>query len=128
MKPPLAPGQNRGFTPDNGQRALYVGCVTPVQIEEKDNLLMSVVDVIGGQRGTEAVFRYSPEIMLNTIHESDGDLLPIFTQVILRLRNITFFPRNSEIIGNPADDLSRIIAQVTPRAAEQGDSRRGHLA
>ncbi len=78
----------------------------------------------GGQRSTEAVFRYSPEIMPNAIHESDGDLLPIFTQVIFRLRNITFFPRNSEIIGNPANDLSRIVAQVTSRTAEQGDSRR----
>jgi len=78
----------------------------------------------GGQRGTEAVFRYSPEIVLYTIHERDRDLLPIFTQVILRLRDITLFPRNSEIIGNPANDLSRIVAQVTSRTAEQGDSRR----
>ena len=78
----------------------------------------------GGQRGTEAVFRYTPEIVLYTIHERDRDLLPIFTQVILRLRDITLFPRNSEIIGNPANDLSRIVAQVTSRTAEQGDSRR----
>ena len=78
----------------------------------------------GGQRGTEAVFRYSPEIVLYTIHERDRDLLPIFTQVILRLRDITLFPRNSEIIGNPANDLSRIVAQVTSWTAEQGDSRR----
>ena len=78
----------------------------------------------GGQRRTEAVFRYSPEIVLYTIHERDRDLLPIFTQVILRLRDITLFPRNSQIIGNPADDLSRIVAQVTSWTAEQGDSRR----
>ena len=78
----------------------------------------------GGQRGTEAVFRYSPEIVLYTIHERDRDLLPIFTQVIFRLRDITLFPRNSEIIGNPANDLSRIVAQVTSWTAEQGDSRR----
>ena len=77
----------------------------------------------GGQRGTEAVFRYTPEIVLYTIHERDRDLLPIFTQVILRLRDITLFPRNSEIIGNPANDLSRIVAQATSRTAEQGDSR-----
>ena len=77
----------------------------------------------GGQRGTEAVFRYSPEIVLYTIHERDRDLLPIFTQVILRLRDITLFPRNSEIIGNPANNLSRIVAQVTSWTAEQGDSR-----
>ena len=78
----------------------------------------------GGQRGTEAVFRYPPEIVLYTIHERDRDLLPIFTQVIFRLRDITLFPRNSEIIGNPANDLSRIVAQVTSWTAEQGDSRR----
>jgi hypothetical protein len=78
----------------------------------------------GGQRSTETVFRYSPEIVLNSIHEGNRDLLPIFTQVILRLRDITLFPRNSEIIGNPANDLSRIVAQVTSRTAEQGDSRR----
>jgi hypothetical protein len=83
-----------------------------------------VLVLSGGQRGTEAVFRYSPEIVLYTIHERDRDLLPIFTQVILRLRDITLFPRNSEIIGNPANDLSRIVAQVTSRTAEQGDSRR----
>jgi len=82
-----------------------------------------VLVLSGGQRGTEAVFRYSPEIVLYTIHERDRDLLPIFTQVILRLRDITLFPRNSEIIGNPANDLSRIVAQVTSRTAEQGDSR-----
>jgi len=83
-----------------------------------------VLVLSGGQRGTEAVFRYTPEIVLYTIHERDRDLLPIFTQVILRLRDITLFPRNSEIIGNPANDLSRIVAQVTSRTAEQGDSRR----
>jgi len=82
------------------------------------------LELSGGQRGTEADFRYSPEIVLYTIHERDRDLLPIFTQVILRLRDITLFPRNSEIIGNPANDLSRIVAQVTSRTAEQGDSRR----
>jgi len=66
--------------------------------------------------------------VLDAIHEGNRDLLPIFTQVILRLRDITFFPRDSEIIGNSADDLSRVVAQVTSRTAEQGDSRRWHLA
>ena len=83
-----------------------------------------VLVLSGGQRSTEAVFRYSPEIVLDAIHEGNWDLLPIFTQVILRLRDITLFPRNSEIIGNPANDLSRIVAQVTSWTAEQGDSRR----
>jgi len=87
-----------------------------------------VLVLSGGQRSTEAVFRYSPEIVLDAIHEGNRDLLPIFTQVILRLRDITFFPRDSEIIGNSADDLSRVVAQVTSRTAEQGDSRRWHLA
>jgi hypothetical protein len=83
-----------------------------------------VLVLSGGQRSTEAVFRYAPEIVLYTIHERNRDLLPVFTQVILRLRDITLFPRNSEIIGNPANDLSRIVAQVTSWTAEQGDSRR----
>jgi len=80
-----------------------------------------------GQRGTKALFRYAPEIVLDAVDEGNRDLLPVFTQVILRLRDITFFPRNSQIIGNSADDLSRIVAQVTSGTAEQGDSRRRHL-
>lgn len=78
-----------------------------------------------GQRGPEAVFRNSPEIMLNAIHQGDGDLLPIFTHVFFRLRDVAFLPSHAEITGNPADDLPGVIAQVTPGSAEEDDSRRG---
>ena len=76
------------------------------------------------QRGSEAVFRNSPEIVLNAIHQGDGDLLPIFTHVFFRLRDVAFLPSHAEIIGNPTDDLPGVIAQVTPGSAEQGDPRR----
>src|SRR5579863_1564570 len=88
-----------GFASDNGQCALYVGYVTTARNGEKRILLMPVLVLSGGQCGTQAIFRYSPEIMLNTIDERHRDLLPVFTQVIFRLRDITLFPRNSEIIG-----------------------------
>jgi hypothetical protein len=81
--------------------------------------------LVRGQRGTEAVFRDSPEIVLNAIHQGDGDLLPIFTHVFFRLRDVAFLPDHTEIIGNPPDDLPGVIAQVTPGSAEQGDSRCG---
>ena len=75
----------------------------------------------GGQCGTEAVFRDPPEIVLNAINQGNGDLLPIFTHVFFRLRDVAFLPSHTEIIGNPADDLPGVIAQVTPGSSEQRD-------
>jgi hypothetical protein len=77
----------------------------------------------GGQCGTEAVFRDPPEIVLNAINQGNGDLLPIFTHVFFRLRDVAFLPGHAEIIGNAPDDLPGVIAQVAPGPAEQGDSR-----
>lgn len=63
-----------------------------------------------GQHSAKAVFRDPPEIMLNAIYQRDGDLLPVFTQVFFRLRDVTFLPGHTEIIGHPANDLPRVIA------------------
>jgi hypothetical protein len=82
-----------------------------------------VTVLVRGQCGAQAVFRDSPEIVLNTIYQGDGDLFPIFTHVFFRLRDVAFLPGHTEIIGNPADDVPGVIAQVTPGSAKQGDSR-----
>jgi hypothetical protein len=66
--------------------------------------------------------------VLNAIYQGDRDLLPIFTHVFFRLRDVAFLPSHTEIIGNPADDLPGVIAQVTPGSAEQSDSRCGGRA
>ena len=81
-----------------------------------------------GQRGAETVLRDSPEIVLNTIYQGDRDLFPIFTHVFFRLRDVAFLPGHIEIIGNPADDVPGVIAQMTPGSAEQGNSRPGRRA
>ncbi len=78
-----------------------------------------------GQRSTEAIFRDPPEIVLYAIYQGDGDLLPIFTHVFFRLRDVAFLPGHMEIIGNPPDDRPGIVAQVAPGSAEQGNSRCG---
>jgi hypothetical protein len=63
-----------------------------------------------------------------TIDERDRDHLPVLTQVRLRLRDVALRPANTEVISDPADDLARVVAQVTSRAAEEQDPRRGHPA
>jgi hypothetical protein len=105
----------------------YVNSVMPGTGVSADGVSAGTV-LARGQRGAEAVFRDSPEIVLNAIHQGDGDLFPLFTHVFFRLRDVAFLPGHTEIIGNPADDLPGVIAQVTPWFPQQGNSRCGRRA
>src|SRR5262249_50970895 len=77
------------------------------------------------ERGTQPVFRYSPEVMLHTVHESDRDRFPVLPHILCRLRDITFHPRDIEVLGYPPDHLTSVVAEVAAGTAEQRDSRRG---
>src|SRR5579863_5261338 len=78
--------------------------------------------------GAQAVFRYAPEIVLDTVDQRDGNLFPVLTQVFFRLRDITFLPGHAEIPGHPANHLACIVAEVTAWPTEQRDTGRRHLA
>jgi hypothetical protein len=61
--------------------------------------------------------------MVNTVHQRNGNLFPVLTHIVRRLRDITFLPRDTEIVGHSLDHLPCVVAQVTSGTAEQRDSR-----
>ena len=60
--------------------------------------------------------------MLDTVHKSNGNLFPVLAHIIFRLRDITFHPRDSEVLRHPADHLTRVVAQVAAGTAKQRDT------
>ena len=43
--------------------------------------------------------------MLDAVHERDRDLLPVLTQIVLGLGDVTLLPANAEVISRVAGDL-----------------------
>src|SRR5215472_12975333 len=101
---------------------------TPLSRSGQAGIGLTLSGGAAGQGGSEAVFRYPPEVVLDAVHERDRDLLPVLTQIVLGLGDVTLLPGHAEILGHPADDLARVVAEVTAWPAEQRDSGRGHLA
>src|SRR5579875_2466394 len=73
------------------------------------------------QGRTQPLLADPPEIVLDTVDERYRDLVPVFTQVILGVSDVTFVPGHAEIRGDPGDDHAGVVAQMTARPAEQGD-------
>lgn len=59
--------------------------------------------------------------MLNPVNEGHGDPVPVLPHVILGKRDIAFFPEDAEVTRDPADDISRVVAQVATGTGVKDD-------
>src|SRR5215471_18117695 len=69
-----------------------------------------------------------PEVMLDAVDQGYRDLVPVLPQMAVGRGDVELFPGHIELGRDPGDDLARVVAQVAPRPAEQGDDVRlgGH--
>ena len=65
-----------------------------------------------------------PEVMLDAVDQGHRDLVPVLPQMAVGGGDIELFPGHVELGRDPGDDLARVVAEVTPRPAEQGDDVR----
>src|SRR5437763_13792061 len=62
-----------------------------------------------------------PEVMLDAVDQGYRDLVPVLPQMAVGRGDVELFPGHTELGRDAGDDLTRVVAQVTPRPAEQGD-------
>src|SRR5260370_36088585 len=62
-----------------------------------------------------------PEVVLYTVDERDGDLVPVRLHILRAARDIPLMPGQAEIRGHAHDDGASLVTKVAARPAEQGD-------
>jgi hypothetical protein len=86
--------------------------------------------LLAGQGSPQALLADMPEVMLDAVDHGYRDLVPVLPQMAVGCGDVELFPGHTELGRDPRDDFARVVAQVTPRPAEQRDDMRlgGHRA